>query len=201
MSIPLLDSENADRDLTSQVTVLTDTPDASAAMQCQAVVFLGDGTKNLDATGGDFEMTITIGGNTVEPDPQSITVSSGQTRAVILSEPFAVPPNNEVIIKVKSPNAADTDVDVTCYLYDATAPTASAGAVTFTYTLTSTADASPVADCAVWATTDEAGTNVVASGTTDASGEVVFYLDAATYYIWRQKVGWDFTNPDTEVIA
>lgn len=79
--------------------------------------------------------------------------------------------------------------------------TLGAGAVTFTYTLTSTVDSSPIADADVWATTDEAGNNVVASGTTNASGEVVFYLDAATYYIWRQKVGWDFTNPDTEVVA
>lgn len=75
------------------------------------------------------------------------------------------------------------------------------GSITFTYTLTSTVDSSPIADAAVWVTTDEAGTAIVASGITNASGEVVFYLDADTYYIWRQKVGWNFTNPDTEVVA
>jgi hypothetical protein len=113
-----LDTENADRDLTSQVTVLTDTPDASDPMQCQALVYLGDGTKNLDGTGGDFEVTIELGSQTVEEDPQTITVSSGQTRAALMSEPFVVPANTQVVVKVKSPNAGDSDVDVTAYLYD-----------------------------------------------------------------------------------
>jgi hypothetical protein len=79
--------------------------------------------------------------------------------------------------------------------------TLGAGAITFTYTLTSTVDASPISDADVWATTDSAGTNVVASGTTDASGVVTFYLDAGTYYLWRQKSGYDFTNPDQETVA
>ena len=76
-----------------------------------------------------------------------------------------------------------------------------AGAITFTYTLTSSEDGSPIADASVWVTTDAAGDNVVASGTTDVNGQVVFYLDAATYYVWRQKSRWNFTNPDTEVVA
>jgi hypothetical protein len=76
-----------------------------------------------------------------------------------------------------------------------------AGAITFTYTLTSTVDASAIDNAQVWVTTDAGGTNVIASGTTDANGQVVFYLDAGTYYVWRQKSGWNFTNPDTEVVA
>ena len=113
-----LDTENADRDISAQVAVLTDTPDASEAMLCQALVYLGDGAKDLDGTGGDFEMTITIGGQTVEPDPQTIAVSVGQTRAAIMSENFVVPANTEVVVKVLSPNAGDSDVDVTAFLYD-----------------------------------------------------------------------------------
>jgi hypothetical protein len=79
--------------------------------------------------------------------------------------------------------------------------TAGAGAITFTYTLTSSVDSSPIASATVWVTTDQAGTNVVASGTTNTSGEVTFYLDAGTYYVWREKSGWNFTNPDTETVA
>lgn len=78
---------------------------------------------------------------------------------------------------------------------------AGAGAITFTYTLTSSVDALPIADADVWVTTDEAGTNVVASGTTNSSGVVTFYLDAGTVYVWRQKDGWNFTNPDTETVS
>jgi len=100
---------------------------------------------------------------------------------------------------------ATVDSDTGGISYDFTAYTQlggiSAGAVTFTYTLTSTVDSAPIPGADVWATTDEAGNYVAASGVTDASGEVVFYLDAGTYYIWRQLAGWDFTNPDTEVVT
>ena len=78
---------------------------------------------------------------------------------------------------------------------------AGAGAITFTYTLTSTEDSSAITDADVWVTSDEAGSNVIASGETDENGKVVFYLDAGTYYVWRQKAGWNFTNPDIETVA
>ena len=83
------------------------------------------------------------------------------------------------------------------------APTAGygAGAITFTYTLTSSVDSSPIADANVWATTDIGGDNIVASGVTDVSGQVTFYLDAGTYYVWRQKDGWNFVDPDTETVS
>ena len=84
----------------------------------------------------------------------------------------------------------------------AEAPTeAGIGAITFTYTLTSSVNASPIADADVWVTTDSAGSNVIAVGRTNAAGQVVFYLDAGTVYVWRQKTGWTFANPDTEVVA
>lgn len=76
-----------------------------------------------------------------------------------------------------------------------------AGAITFTYTLTSDVDASAITGADVWVTSDKAGTTVLASGTTDGSGQVVFYLDAGTVYVWRQKPGWNLSNPDTETVA
>jgi len=79
--------------------------------------------------------------------------------------------------------------------------TLGAGAITFVYTLISSVDSSPIASATVWVTTDQAGTNVIASGTTDTNGEVTFYLDTGTYYVWREKAGWNFTNPDTETVA
>lgn len=85
---------------------------------CQAFVALGDGTKNLNGAGGTFEVTVEVGSQTVEPDPQEIEVSAGQTRAAFVSQPFTVPPNQAAIIKLQSPNAGDSDVDVTAYLYD-----------------------------------------------------------------------------------
>jgi len=78
---------------------------------------------------------------------------------------------------------------------------AGAGAITWTYTLTEEGTEDPIADADVWVTSDAAGTNVIASGKTDQYGKVTFYLDAGTVYVWRQKSGWDFDNPDEEVIS
>lgn len=92
--------------------------------------------------------------------------------------------------------------EVASALIDAiNAQDAGAGAITFTYTLTSSVDSSVITGADVWATSDSGGNTVVASGTTNASGQVVFYLDAGTYYIWAEKSGWNFTNPDTEAVA
>ena len=80
-------------------------------------------------------------------------------------------------------------------------PPAGAGAIEWDYTLTSTVGDTPIADADIWVTTDILGANVVASGRTDALDVVTFYLDAATYYIWRKKNGFNFTNPDTEIVS
>ena len=109
-----------------------------------------------------------------------------------------------------SPAVLDTGVGIGNVEWDGTAVLsmyairggiAGAGAIDFTYTLTSGVDGVPIADAHVWVTSDEAGNNVIASGTTDALGEVTFYLDAGTAYIWCYKSGWNFSNPDTEVVT
>ncbi len=68
-------------------------------------------------------------------------------------------------------------------------------------TVTITVSGLPRDGVEVWITTDSAGVNVVASGTTDALGEVDFMLDAGTYYVWKQLSGVDFTNPETMVVS
>lgn len=74
------------------------------------------------------------------------------------------------------------------------------GSTTWTYTLTKP-DTTPIAAADIWVTTDSGGSNVVASGVTDNFGVVTFHLDAGTYYVWSQKAGYNFTNPDTEVVS
>jgi hypothetical protein len=60
----------------------------------------------------------------------------------------------------------------------------------------------PMDNVAIWITTDEAGSNIIA-GTlyTNASGEVTFLLDAGTYYVWREKGGYNFTNPQEWTVS
>jgi len=74
------------------------------------------------------------------------------------------------------------------------------GAIEKTYTVTDSGTGLAIPDVTVWVTSDSAGSNVLASGITDAYGKVTFYLDAGTVYIWRQKSSYDFDNPDTEVV-
>lgn len=75
------------------------------------------------------------------------------------------------------------------------------GATEITYVLTDIASGLPIADADIWVTTDIAGTNTIASGQTDAAGEINFWFDSGvTYYVWRQKDGYNFENPDTEVV-
>lgn len=50
----------------------------------------------------------------------------------------------------------------------------------------------------IWISNDIEGSNIIA-GTllTNANGEATFMLDAGTVYVWRQKTGYTFTNPQT----
>jgi hypothetical protein len=75
------------------------------------------------------------------------------------------------------------------------------GAAPWTYTLTSDVDGAPIVGAAVWVTSDALGQSVIANGVTDASGQVVFMLDPGIIYVWRQKAGWVFDNPDSEVVT
>ena len=118
--ITQLDTENADRDLTGLITVLTHTPDAGNAMICQGLVMLGDGVDDLDGTGGTFELVITVDGQTVQPSPQEVAFGT-EIRSAVWTTVFPVPANKEVILRVKSPNAGDNNVDVIAYLYDVSA--------------------------------------------------------------------------------
>lgn len=75
---------------------------------------------------------------------------------------------------------------------------AGAGAKSVTVTVTDSG-ANPIADAAVWISTDAAGANVVA-GTlrTNDAGQVTFLLDdGSSYYAWRDHADYNFTNPQS----
>lgn len=70
-----------------------------------------------------------------------------------------------------------------------------AGSISFPVTVNDESS-NPIDGVEVWISTDSAGASVVA-GTlhTSALGLATFVLDAGTYYLWRQKSGYNFTNP------
>lgn len=111
----VLKEEKADLDLTAFVAVLTHVPDPSAARTCRCVVTLGDGSKDLDGSGGIFLVKIYIGGVLWNGEADEIAIGT-VTRVVLQTNNFIVPANEEVIVQIKSPNSADDDVDVTAVL-------------------------------------------------------------------------------------
>lgn len=108
----------ADRDLTSQVEVLAYTNSTGDNLLVQVMVFLGDGSKDLDGSGGNFELTMEVGGQTFQPDPQLIVFSTA-ARAAVVTEQFPLYDTEAISAKIKSPNAADTDVTIKACIIEA----------------------------------------------------------------------------------
>ena len=76
------------------------------------------------------------------------------------------------------------------------------GDTLFTYTVTYSDDVTPIPDVRVLVSTDTARDNLIASGVTNNFGEVQFQLDAGTYYFWKRKAGFAFSEvPDTVVVG
>jgi hypothetical protein len=73
------------------------------------------------------------------------------------------------------------------------------GAETVTITIDDGSD--PLDGAEVWVTTDSIGTNRVASGISNASGQVTFMLDTGSYYVWKQLAGYNFTNPSALTVT
>lgn len=80
-------------------------------------------------------------------------------------------------------------------------PQAGSGSVTFEYEVTSSVGGAPIEDVVVSVSLDLAGTQIIARARTNENGIATFFLDPGTYYLWRGKSGYSFTNPDTETIT
>ncbi len=120
--------------------------------------------------------------------------AGGNINATILSRmasfSYTTPPTTAEIDTLLSTNhGAGTWVDTG----------SGGGAIEFTYGVLS--GVTPIENAKVIVTTDIAGTNQTAVGYTNAAGNVVFHLDAGTYYFWTSKAGYSFTNPDTEIVS
>lgn len=145
------------------------------------VTTVGTCTTNTDMRGTDSAATATALA-TVDGIVDAILVDTGTTLDGKIND-----------IKAKTDNLPTTPASASTLL--------GSGAITFTYTVTNSGTGLPIADADVWATTDAAGANIVASGRTDQNGQVTFYLDAGTIYIFTQKSGVNFVNPDQETVA
>lgn len=79
--------------------------------------------------------------------------------------------------------------------------------IDFTYTLTDSVTTLPIEGAEVWFTTDVGGLNIVWKGFTDTFGvardENGFLpdLDVGVYFVWRQRTGYTFVDPDIETVS
>ena len=114
----VITTENDDYDITSKIQVLNTASAASGgpSLYTARVVF-GDSVKDLDGTGGTFELYIEVDGIPIEPYPQEIKFSTETSTSVFTAE-FWAGNSEDIDVYVKSPNAGDSDVDVTVTLLD-----------------------------------------------------------------------------------
>lgn len=188
---------NADR-----VTVLFH--DASGAEWQDAVVTIYTAAQTLDTTDGVAD--------DVKSDTAAILVDTGTDGVQIAADAITSAAFDEsTAFPLKAADTGSTyiartgaDSDTLETLSDQldtlTTYSAGAGSITFTYTLTDSSDSTPIPDATVEVFSDSTLSTLVAMGTTDSSGEVVFYLDAGTYYLQARKAGYSFST-DTEVVA
>lgn len=91
--------------------------------------------------------------------------------------------------------------DISTIQSDINVMRAGPGSIAWSYTITNEETGMPIADAEVWATSDLTGLNTIESGRTDQNGVYIFHLDAGPVYIWRSKSGFNFVNPDIEVVG
>lgn len=141
-------------------------------------------------TGDDVKAT--LDGEEVVTDSASRTASKADVSALATASNLAaVPTVGEIDTELTSNHGSGL------WLRDA-------GAGDTLDTVHTTDGTDPIPGVSVRVTSDEAGTTLIASGITDADGDIDFYHDLApgtTVYVWRSASGWSFDNPDTEVIS
>ena len=155
------------------------------------------------AGGGDYIAYVKVqrlgSGTEFQAVNSTMTVESGITNAVIHT--VVIPVKNTDVVKVylKGQAGDTTTPDIICEFWEDNAATLEAGSTSWVITITD--GSNPLDGCDVWVTTDVNGTNLVARGTTNASGEVTFLLDNGSYYCWKQLTGYSFTNPESFTVS
>ena len=101
----------------------------------------------------------------------------------------------EISVKVTGAGAQQQNL-----VYQVGDPREGFGAIA--HTINVVVDGNAIDGAEVWLTLDVAGSDLVAGTlTTNAQGNVTFYLDGGTYYVWIQHGNHNFTNPTTITVA
>jgi len=169
---------------------------------CTVCIIAWDVANNVGKSGDTANITVRGVGDGTEytPSAPAITQIDATNLPGVYSVALTAAENNYNFNTIGGKSSTSSIVIIPVSWSNQIA-TYGSGATAKTYTVTDSSTGLPIADVSIWVTTDSGGANVIASGTTDANGQVVFYLDAGTVYVWRAKNGYTFTNPDVEVVA
>jgi hypothetical protein len=152
---------------------------------------------NTEVTGlGAAGLTVQIR----KPGASTFATTTGSKNEVgsgwywLVAEPSEADTRGEIAIKVTGSGAVQQNL-----AYMIGNPQEGFGATA--HTINVVVDGNPVDGAEVWLTTDIAGAQPHAGPlTTNAQGNVTFYLDSGTYYVWIQHGSHTFTNPTTITI-
>ena len=177
---------------TKFITTLTETPNT---FWPRAAILSASGNNK-----GQIRAIKTYNGSTKEVQlqtPLSYAPADGDSFVIVVARKFLTPDIEGLALEstltaIKGNGWTDETLKA---IKDALDAEVGPGGLSCTWTQKDD-DENPMDNVQIWISTDEAGVNVIA-GTllTNASGQATFMLDAGTYYVWREKAGYNFTNP------
>ena len=165
-----------------------------------------DGTaKTGDASNITAQISKDGGACAATNDTNPTELDSTDAPGIYLFDMTQAETNANLVIIAAASSTDGVEIDPVIIYTKSTGP----GALEITYTVKEDDEdtGDPLEGVEVWISTDASGANIIWNGTTDASGILKEaggskpYLDAGTYYFWRKKSGYNFTNPDSETFA
>lgn len=135
--------------------------------------------------------------------PQASVIEIGKGRYYLEANASDNDTLGILALHAEADGADDVDLDFEVVNYDPDLGSSVQGTGSVEHTIfVKTTGLVVISDVQVYITTDINGNNIVAgSSPTDSFGQVTFLLDPGTYFCWRQKTGYNFTNPQQFSVA
>lgn len=199
------------RTLTSDTGEPIDTAALAAAVA--ALILITPANKILTDTDGhvtaDVTGTVTVGGNVTlaasQPNLASTGIATAANQTTILSR-IGTPADTDLATDIANIDASATTIinniqNITNIIEGGGTGAGDGSEVCTIYVLDDSNDPIADVDCTIRAVNDP-DEDIVASGKSDAFGVIIPHpkLDPGSYYLWKQKVGEDFSNPYVIVV-
>lgn len=109
-------AQAANRNLVANAVIWSGTPSSTYDSMCVLSFVLGNGTNNLSGDGGEYLLTITVGGVIWFGEACPFTLGT-TPRQYHVTSAFPVPAGTSVSVLLASPNSSETAVHVTARMF------------------------------------------------------------------------------------